>query len=148
MATSKGLYKPIHPEKYMGDPNKIRFLSSWEMKFFQFCDANPNVLQWGSEEFKIQYFNPIKKKVCFYFPDIIMKFKRADGVIQTQVIEIKPMKQTVSSSNMSTYDKVQLIINHAKWTAAKVICESHGIHFRVATEHELFGTPLKVKKKK
>lgn len=59
---AKGLFKPEHPEKYMGDITKIRFLSSWELRFMHFCDSNPNVISWGSEEIRIQYWNPIKKK--------------------------------------------------------------------------------------
>ena len=34
--------------------------------------------------------------------------------------------------------QVQLVINHAKWTAANALCESHGIKFRVVTEEDLF----------
>ena len=60
---AKGLFKPTNPEKYLGDIGKIRFMSSWELRFMNFCDTNPNVIKWGSEEFKIAYFNPIKNKV-------------------------------------------------------------------------------------
>jgi hypothetical protein len=135
---AKGLYIPKNPSKYLGDPTKVRFLSSWELRFMEFCDNNPKVLQWGSEEFKIQYFNPIKQKVCNYIPDFIIKYEDAHGKIVTEVIEIKPKKQSVLSKNSSTYDKVQLAINQAKWTAAVAVCNSHGIKFRVVTEQEMF----------
>lgn len=59
---AKGLFVPQNPQKYLGDIRKIRFMSSWELRFMQVCDMNPNVLQWGSEEFRVKYFNPIKKK--------------------------------------------------------------------------------------
>lgn len=135
---AKGLYKPINPEKYLGDPTKIRFLSSWELRFMNFCDKNPNVLKWGSEEFRIKYYNPIKQKVCDYIPDFLIKYKDRNGLIVTEVIEIKPKKQTVVGKKVSTYDKVQLVINHAKWTAAKAFCDQHSVKFRVLTEEELF----------
>jgi hypothetical protein len=139
---AKGLYTPINVEKYLGDPSKIRFLSAWELRFMDFCDKNPNILYWGSEEFRIPYMNPIKKKVCNYFPDFIVKYKNAKGQVLTEVIEIKPSCQAYSLSNKkkkpSTYDAVQMIINEAKWTAAKAFCESHGITFRVLTEKDLF----------
>lgn len=64
---AKGRYTPQHPEKYLGDPTKIRFLSSWELRFFQACDMNPNILKWGSEEFKVPYWHPIKKKNLHLF---------------------------------------------------------------------------------
>lgn len=135
---AKGLYTPQNPQKYLGDPRKIRFLSSWELRFMQNCDSNPNVLQWGSEEFKIQYWNPIKNRVANYFPDFIIKYRDARGEVITEVIEIKPLKQSVTSKSMSTYDKLSLIVNHAKWQAAVAVCESHGIKFRVVTEKDLF----------
>jgi hypothetical protein len=141
---AKGLYTPINVHKYLGDPKKIRFLSSWELRFMDFCDKNPNVIKWGSEEFKIPYIHPIKRnadgspKRCNYYPDFIIKYKNASGEIFTEVIEIKPSSQSVIGKKMSTYDKVQLVINDAKWRAAKTFCESHKIKFRVLTEKNLF----------
>lgn len=134
MATAKGLFTPINPEKYMGDPSKIRYLSKWEQRFMNFCDLNPSVIQWGSEELKINYFNPFKKKVCTYFPDFILKYEDAGGNIKTEVVEVKPVKETAIRSKMTTYDKVQLVINGAKWKAARIFCDKYGITFRVMTE--------------
>ena len=135
---AKGLYKPINPEKYLGDITKIRFMSSWELRFMDFCDKNPNVIAWGSEEFKIPYFNPIKKKVCNYIPDFIIKYKNVKGEIFTEVIEIKPKCHMIATKKSTTYDKVQMVINHAKWTAAKAFCDMHKIAFKVLTEDQLF----------
>jgi len=135
---AKGIFHPRNPEKYLGDINKIRFLSSWERVFMEFCDKNPNVLQWGSEEFKIPYWNPVKNARANYIPDFIVKYKDKSGHVVTEVIEIKPKKQTVIGKKVSTYDKVQLVINHAKWVAAKAYCDQHNVKFRVLTEDELF----------
>jgi hypothetical protein len=135
---AKGLYTPLNPQKYLGDPSKIRFLSSWELSFMQFCDKNPNVIAWGSEEFRVPYWNPVKKTTCSYIPDFIIKYKDAQGNLITEVIEIKPLKESVVKPKMSAYDKVALVINHAKWTAAKALCDAAGIRFRVLTEQELF----------
>jgi hypothetical protein len=144
---AKGLYTPINVYKYLGDPRKIRFLSSWELKFMDFCDKNPNILKWGSEEFKIPYIHPIKRnadgspKRCNYFPDFIIKYKNTRGEIITEVIEIKPSSQDpnrISKKKPTTYDAVQMIINKAKWTAAMSFCESHGIKFRILTEKNMF----------
>lgn len=135
---AKGIYKVKNPEKYLGDPSKVRFLSSWESMFMVNCDTNPNILQWGSEEFSVKYWNPIKNKVCNYIPDFIIKYKGQDGKLITEVIEIKPKKQSVVSKRMNNYDKIQLVINEAKWTAAKAVCDQYGIRFRVLTEDELF----------
>ena len=135
---AKGLYTPQFPEKYLGDIRKIRFLSSWELRFMNFCDLNPNVVAWGSEEFRVKYFNPVKNKVCDYIPDFIIKYKDSNGNIITEVIEIKPLKESVLKPKMSTYDKVALVVNHAKWTACKAMCDTAGIKFRVITEQDMF----------
>lgn len=137
-SSMKGMYRPIYPEKYMGDPRKIRFMSSWEFRFMTFCDKNPNIIKWGSEELRIKYMHPIKKKICEYIPDFILKYKNKDGELITEIVEIKPRKQTVISTKMSRYDQVQLVINNAKWTAAQAFCLKHGIKFRVLTEQEMF----------
>lgn len=112
-----------------------------------FCDTNPNVIAWGSEEFRIKYFHPIKNKVCDYIPDFIIKYKDTSGNLITEVIEVKPMKQAAAGKRMSTYDQVQLVINHAKWTAAKAMCDAAGIKFRVITEMEMFRQAPKKQKR-
>lgn len=131
---AKGIYKPLNPQKYLGDPTKIRFLSSWEMKFMEFCDKHPSVIQWGSEEFKVPYFNPIKGKMAQYIPDFVIKYKNAAGVITTEVIEIKPAKEATIRKKMSVYDKAMLITNTAKWQACGAFCAKAGVTFRVLTE--------------
>jgi hypothetical protein len=145
MTTRRGLFTPTNPQKYLGDIKKIRYLSSWEMQFMQNCDMNPNILAWGSEEFAVQYWNPVKNRIAKYFPDFIIKYKDAQGAIITEVLEIKPLKQSVVTKKTSTYDMVQLAINQAKWTAAVAVCNSHGIRFRILTELELFKQKPKKK---
>lgn len=136
--THKGLYNAKNPQKYLGDPRKIRFMSSWELRFMTFCDTNPHIIAWGSEEFRIPYFNPVKKRMTTYIPDFIIKYRDKTGQVVTEVIEIKPKKQAVISSKMSLYDKVQLVINQAKWQAAVGFCKQHGINFRILTEDQMF----------
>ena len=110
----------------------------------EFCDKNENILSWGSEEFSVPYAHPIKKnvdgtpKICKYYPDFIIKYQDKDGKTFTEVIEIKPHSQTFISKKVSTYDKVQLVINNAKWTAANSFCLAHGIKFKVITEKDMF----------
>jgi hypothetical protein len=135
---AKGLFKPQHPEKYIGDINRIRYLSSWELKFQYFCDTNPNIIAWGSEEIRIKYFNPVKQKVCDYIPDFFIKYKDSSGNVITEIIEIKPKKECSVTKKSSVYDKVNIAINTQKWTAAKAFCDKAGIKFRVLTEDQLF----------
>ena len=131
---AKGMYKPLNPSKYLGNPTKIRFLSAWELRVMEFFDKNPAILQWGSEEIKIPYYNPVKKAAATYIPDFIVKYKDSSGNIQTEVIEVKPSKEATIRKKMSNYDKVMLVINTAKWQACGAMCAKANIKFRVLTE--------------
>lgn len=146
MATAKGLYKPKNPEKYLGNKDNIRYMSSWELFFFDKLDNNPNVLQWASEEFYIPYYNPVKKKICKYYPDIYTITKEKDGTISKNIIEIKPKKHTRLTKSSNDYDKLQFIINEAKWKALDTFCKNNNIKFQIVTEQSLFPKTKKTAK--
>jgi hypothetical protein len=88
----QGKFRPQKPEKYKGDPTKIIYRSSYELKFMQYCDLTESVNEWRSEEFFIPYISPIDNKVHRYFPDFFVKYKDKNGQNRTLVIEIKPEK--------------------------------------------------------
>jgi hypothetical protein len=142
---AKGLYFPKHAEKYVGDITKVTYRSSWERRFMEFCDNNVNILKWGSEEIRIPYLKPTTKKIHNYFPDFFIMYRNAKGDIVKEVIEIKPKKEAVMTKKSSTYDKVAIVINMAKWDAAKQFCDAHGMIFRILTEDSLFKTGKEVK---
>src|SRR6056300_1945537 len=85
----KGIYKPTHPKKYVGNPNNIIYRSLLERKMMVYCDNNPGIVQWASEELPIRYYNPIDKKFHRYFPDFIVKTSKGKKFL----IEIKPSRQ-------------------------------------------------------
>jgi hypothetical protein len=145
---AKGLYTPVNLEKYLGDPAKIRFLSRWELRFMVFCDTNRDVIAWGSEEIKLAYAHPIKNRVAMYIPDFVIKFKDKDDRIRTEIVEIKPMKETVLTERSSNYDKISIAVNHAKWAAAEAFCAQNGMKFRVLTEQSIFAGGKKAPSKK
>ena len=71
----KGRYQPTNPLKYKGNYRNIIYRSLWERKFMKYCDRNPNILEWGSEEFCLPYKSPLDNKVHRYFPDFyIIKY--------------------------------------------------------------------------
>lgn len=133
-------YVPKHPEKYLGDPTKIVFRSSWEYRFCVFLDNNPNVIEWGSEEIAIPYLKPTDatNKVRKYYPDFFMRYKTKSGEVVTELIEIKPAAQTRLRKNATAGEKVTYAVNIAKWKAAEAFCQKTGIKFRVLTEDQLF----------
>jgi hypothetical protein len=139
----QGEFKPKNPEKYKGTlPIVAR--SSWETKFMRFCDTNAKILHWGSETVVIQYFDPVANKTRRYFTDFIIRVQLADGSVITQVIEIKPYKQTIPPVNKNRKNKLALLkeqqmyaTNLAKWQAAEHVCKQKGWKFLVLTEKDL-----------
>ena len=139
----KSIFKPQYPEKYQGNPNNIICRSSWERKFCQWCDTNPNILKWASEEFSIPYVSPVDGKVHRYFPDALIEYKDATGKVKKAIIEIKPLKQTKPPAPRSRVTKSYLYecktyaVNEAKWKAASEFAKDNSVEFRIITENEL-----------
>lgn len=142
-----GRFKNLkNPQKYIGDLEKIVFRSLWERNTFRWCDENPDIVEWASEEISIPYENPVTGKRSRYYPDLFIKMK--DGRIL--VVEIKPHKETHAPEKQvrKTKNYSQAVatwaINSEKWKAAKILCEKNDIAFEVWTENELksFGIPI------
>lgn len=140
----KGKYKIKKLEKYKGDPTSVIYRSLWERKFMKYCEDNPNVLQWSSEEIVIPYRSPIDKKVHRYFPDFWIRVKNAKGVTESILIEIKPKKQTAPPKKTKRVTKRYISevytygVNEAKWKAAQEFCKDRGWKFEIITEDHLF----------
>ena len=139
----KSLYKPSHPEKYQGNPNNIICRSSWERRFCSWCDTNPNVLKWASEEFSIPYVSPVDRRVHRYYPDFLIEFKDSSGKVKKQIIEVKPKSQTQPpkpgkrATKSFLYEASMYEKNMAKWAAAVEFAKDNGVEFRIITEDEL-----------
>ena len=139
------IYKPIHPEKYLGDPTRIICRSSWERKFCHWCDTRPGIVKWASEEFHVPYLKPTDGLVHRYFPDFRIDVQANDGTVKTFVIEIKPKHQAVPPVTRSRKTKKYLMemstfaVNQAKWHAAREYCQKRNWTFMVITEDHLFG---------
>lgn len=139
----QGYFRPLHPEKYIGNPQNIVYRSSWELRFMKWCDESTNVIQYGSEEFFIPYRSPVDNKVRRYFPDFLIKIQEQSGEIKTYLIEIKPQRQTVQPKTPKRktknwlYEMKTYSVNQAKWAAAEEWCKSRGIEFKLVTEREL-----------
>lgn len=138
----QGIYKPINAHKYKGKGYAI-YRSSYELKFFKWCDGNHRVLEWGSENFVIPYLNPIDSKYHRYFVDNYVKIQLDNNVVEKYLIEIKPFKQTLKPSKGNKrnttfiYEARTYVQNCAKWDAAKAFCDQKGFKFLIITENEL-----------
>jgi hypothetical protein len=134
----KSIFNPQNPKKYAGDHSKIVCRSLWERQVCKFCDSNPNIIKWSSEEIGIPYLSPIDNKMHTYFPDFLIQFKNSLG-IQTWMVEVKPKKQTMLKENASKKEKYIWTINNAKWKAATDYCKKYKMSFKILTEKELFN---------
>jgi len=139
----QGKYTPKRPEKYEGDPTQIIYRSSWELKFFNWCDNNDSVLKWSSEEIAIPYLCPTDNKMHRYFPDARIKIVDKNNELKTYIVEIKPHNQTQPPQVKQKTTKRYLTEvmtwgkNTAKWQAAKKYCDQRGYEFMIITEHHL-----------
>lgn len=135
----QGTFQPKNPDKFVG--NKLpRYRSDWERVFMNFCDNNPSIQQWSSESVIIPYRDPLTGKSTIYVPDFLIVYLDKNLKKHIELIEIKPVNQTVQERvGKSAFNQAQYIKNMAKWTAAQAYCQQHGIKFRVITENEIFG---------
>ena len=66
MKTYKGRYKVKNTKKYKGDYANVIFRSLWERNCFRWCDENPKVASWSSEEVVVPYFYEVDKRYHRY----------------------------------------------------------------------------------
>ena len=138
----QGIYKPVHREKYRG-AKLPEYRSSWELKFFQWCDRNVNILEWSSESVIVPYVSPVDKRVHRYFVDSNILLREDDN-IKRYLVEIKPSQQTKPPVNSSRkkkstviYENVMYAVNQAKWAAAEKYAKKKNMEFIILTENEL-----------
>lgn len=134
---ASGLYTIKNREKYVGKKNPT-YRSSWEWSFMQFCDNNPAVLQWASEPFMIPYRNPLTGRNTVYVPDFMIVYIDKDQQKHSELIEVKPTKETTFENARTVRDRAAVAVNIAKWTAAQQFCKNYGIQFRVVTENDIY----------
>jgi len=134
-----GNYTPKNPEKYRGTL-PITYRSRWELVFMRYCDNSKNIKFWGSETNIVNYFDPVKKKMRRYFTDFTIVLVSGE----TQLIEIKPLRETSAPKSTKGKRKTTLLneqnkwlTNSAKWEAAEALCKKNGWTFKILTEKDL-----------
>ena len=139
-----GLYKPVNPKKYRGNPTRIIYRSMWEKKFMIFCDHTSTIVEWGSEEIIIPYRSPIDGRVHRYYPDFYIKILTKSGKYEKYIIEVKPKRQTQKPNEKPKRktaawkrEVLTYIKNRAKWDAAEDFCEDRQMKFKILTEDHL-----------
>ena len=142
----QGRFKIKNPNKYVGDITNVYYRSSWEFSVMMWCDNNPSIKQWSSEELVIPYLCPTDNAIHRYFVDFTITFQTG----QTYWIELKPEKYTKLPEKPSKTSKkyvtevFQYVKNQAKWKAANDHAKSKDIIFQVWTERTLKDLGIKI----
>jgi len=144
----KGKYKIKNPDKYLGNHTKVIFRSLWERNAFRWCENNPKVRAWSSEEIVVPYKCRTDNKLHRYFVDLYIEM--VDG--KKYLIEIKPKKETLPPKQPKRKTKryINEILtfskNQDKWEAADQYAKHKGWKFQVWTEETLNNLGIKVLK--
>ena len=107
------------------------------------CDSNPSVIRWDSEETVIPYRCGTDKKIHRYFLDFRIMVKNKDGVEKIYLVEIKPDAQTKppvfpgKQTKRYLTESMTYIKNQSKWQAATNYARERGWEFIILTEHHL-----------
>lgn len=138
-------------DKYIGDPAKCRYLSSYERVFMEWADRSSAVVRWGSEIVVVKYVHPYKLKqdnktpyVSRYIVDIYIEYKDKNGELHKELIEIKPENQCTApkkgNKKESTFlqEHMTWSVNQAKWQAAEKFAKERGWKFKILTERAIF----------
>lgn len=141
----QGRYSVTNQKKYLGNAGQVFYRSMWELKFMKWCDNNPAVLHWGSEEVVIPYLSPVDRRVHRYFVDFFIVIQDAAGVERRYLIEIKPKKFTQEprkpksgrAGRRFVQEVMTYAVNQAKWEQAEKFCQRNNWKFLILTEHEL-----------
>lgn len=136
----QGSFVPRNPSKYVGKVDAIVFRSSWELRFMRYCDENPLIVMWTSEEVVIPYFSAVDQKTHRYFVDFMIRVIKP-GSDMKYLIEIKPHEQTQppTKPRSKTYQEQvkAYVTNQEKWRAAAAWCKKNGAEFAIMTEYDL-----------
>lgn len=134
----QGEYILKNPQKYQGE-YPVYYRSSWERTVIRNFDEHPSVISWASESIKIPYKHPLRNgNIAWYIPDFLVQYQDKNGSIITELIEVKPLKETVLERAKTANDKLKVAVNMAKWTAAKAFCKTNNIKFRVISAENIY----------
>lgn len=133
-----GRYKVKNLKKYRGDPDKVTYRSHWEKQCFLWCESNPKIKYWSSEEIVIPYRWDVDKKYHRYFVDLKIEFENGNTIL----VEIKPEKETElpkrpDKSKRYINEAITYVKNMNKWEAANEYAKDRGWEFQIWTEKTL-----------
>ena len=138
-----GKFSPKNTNKYLGDPTNIWYRSLWERRVMVHLDENASVIEWSNEEIVIPYLSPVDNRWHRYFPDFFVRVKNKSGIVESMILEVKPLKQSIAPQVKKRITKGYITevmtygVNQAKWKAASEYCKDRNWAFKVITEQDL-----------
>lgn len=144
----KGRYTIKNKSKYLGDPDAVVYRSLWERQVFRWCEDNPRVKRWNSEEIVVPYKCQIDNRIHRYYVDLLVELDTKEIIL----VEIKPKKQTQPPKQPKRKTKryvnevMTYIKNNDKWNAAQKYADHKGWKFQVWTEDTLKNLGIKLLK--
>lgn len=155
---SQGVYGVKNRQKYIGDPNEVFYLSSWEYSFFLKLDENPSVKRWCANTLKIPYIFEVDGHRHDYYLDAYVEMVTGEKFL----FEIKPDKELShpippkrrNQKALSNYNNRVLTFhkNRNKWLFAANFARQNGYMFVIITERARYtidpktGTIIEVAK--
>jgi hypothetical protein len=142
----QGKYQVKNIAKYEGDASKVVYRSLWEAKLMQWCDLNPDVIKFSSEEVIIPYRCKTDGEMHRYFVDFKITFKNGK-VLLVEVkpdCQTKPPKRPQRMSAGYITETATYVKNISKWEAAVEYANSRGWEFRIFTENTLEKMGIKI----
>lgn len=148
-------FMPMNKDKYLGNVNNIIYRSSWELKMMRWCDRNPSVIKWNSEDVVIKYFSKADNKQRNYHMDFYVICRQLNGNIVKLLIEVKPYSQTIppkkrGKKSEQTYlnELYTYQVNKDKWDYAEKFAQQNGMVFKIFDEYDLGIKPRPLDGKK
>lgn len=142
---SEGYYMVVNEDKYIGDVSNVIYRSSYELNFYRELDLDDDVIYWVVEppELKIRYFNPVRQKWSYYFPDAFC-VKMINGKQVKCLLEVKPKSKLKPPAKYNGSDPKRLKayqnrlgeykIIDAKRKASIDFAKMKGMHYIFITE--------------
>jgi hypothetical protein len=144
----QGIFKPLHPDKFIGNLSNAKYRSSWELAMCQYLDNSDFILKWGIEQPIITY-QLLDGSVHRYYPDFVYVICKNNDANEYErvIVEVKPKKELQPPQhpknetfkalqnyeyNVKTYQK-----NLLKWNAALDFAEKNKYKFIILTEETL-----------
>lgn len=142
----QGYHQLENPDKLIGYYNAkmgVPYRSGLELLFIKRIDTSSKCVRWSYEpdELIISYLNPVKQKICSYYPDFYVEIIGNSNKLMKYLIEVKSKKDTekperekYKSKEKYLYQLAISAVTEAKRKAAVEFCKNKSMIYEYITE--------------